>query len=110
MDEGILCHFLQLGRFIKNRAEKLWVHDADEEGVVSDVTRFGKPKVKRDSEAGTRRFCRHCGFGGGLIGGPIYLCNDFLSFLSAFLPELVLAMPIIIIQMCADRAQPGLLA
>lgn len=35
---------------------------------------------------------------------PIYLCNDFLPLLPAFLPAMS------IVQMCADRAQPGWLA
>lgn len=35
---------------------------------------------------------------------PIYLCNDFLPLLLAFLPAMS------IVQMCADRAQPGWLA
>lgn len=29
MDEETLCHFLQLGKFIKNKVEKFWVHEAD---------------------------------------------------------------------------------
>lgn len=40
LDEVTLCHFLQLGKFIENRAEKLRVHEADEEEAMGDVTHF----------------------------------------------------------------------
>lgn len=46
LDEGTLCHFLQLGKNFKNRAEKLWVHEANEEEGVWDVTHFGKPRLE----------------------------------------------------------------
>lgn len=72
LDEETLCHFLQLGKFIKDRAEKLWEHRVDEEEVVSDVTRFGKAKVietlKLACVVALGTFCRHCRFGDGLTG------------------------------------------
>lgn len=109
MDEGTLCHFLQLGKFIKRRAEKLRLREADGEEGVWDGTHFGKPKVR-----GTRKVQFAVAEAQGasaciwrwLDGGPS-LPLQWLSAFSSFL-DLVLAIPIV--QMCADRAHPGSVA